>query len=571
MQSIGSKALKAGWATRKKSQEAESPPAQINPALRRQIASKRQALREELGITLSNTHFARPQELPFTRLQRAHTTILFGGLTWKHERLIKAFTEPMGYRFEPLPVPNVDAFQTGKEYGNNGQCNPTYFTVGNLVSYLQQLEASGVDRQDIIDNYIFFTAGACGPCRFGMYEAEYRLALQNAGYDGFRIILFQQKNGIFQGDDDQGLNLDVRFFLNLLNSLVIGDLLNEVAYKIRPYERIEGETNKVLERSIARIGSFMQKLNNELNVQARGKSLTLWTQLLLGDRFVNELKQIACDFDAIDVDFLQPKPIVKITGEFWAQTTEGDGNYHMFSFLEKENAEVLVEPIGTWITYLLHQALQKLRDQKSVEPSLVKRLRLQKKIGMLKVGEKIFIHLWNRYRRAFRDIPHQLVNQYHLKDIAGKYYNSRAQGGEGHLEVGKNIYYSSNDLAHMVLSLKPFGCMPSTQSDGVQSAIVNLHPEMIFLPLETSGESEVNAHSRVQMALGEARNKARDEFNRILQESGFTLDQVRGFIDKYPRWKTALQGSDDQNGVCGTGAQFLFNLVSEMKKEPEYA
>ena len=26
----------------------------------------------------------------------------------------------------------------------------------------------------------------------------------------------------------------------------------------------------------------------------------------------------------------------------------------------------------------------------------------------------------------------------------------------------------------MVLSLKPFGCMPSTQSDGAQSAVVNL-------------------------------------------------------------------------------------------------
>jgi len=39
---------------------------------------------------------------------------------------------------------------------------------------------------------VFFTAGACGPCRFGMYEAEYRLALRNAGFDGFRVLLFQQ-------------------------------------------------------------------------------------------------------------------------------------------------------------------------------------------------------------------------------------------------------------------------------------------------------------------------------------------------------------------------------------------
>src|SRR5271157_2588256 len=83
------------------------------------------------------------------------------------------------YRCDKLPVPNVAAFQTGKEFGNNGQCNPTYFTVGNLVQYLQFLEKEGLSRQQILDNYVFFTAGSCGPCRFGMYEAEYRFALKN--------------------------------------------------------------------------------------------------------------------------------------------------------------------------------------------------------------------------------------------------------------------------------------------------------------------------------------------------------------------------------------------------------
>jgi hypothetical protein len=94
---------------------------------------------------------------------------------------------------------------------------------------------------------------------------------------------------------------------------------------------------------------------------------------------------------------------------------------------------------------------------------------------------------------------------------------------------------------------------------------------MIFLPLETSGESEVNAHSRVQMALGEARNKARTEFNKILNEAGLSLDEVKTFIDKHPRWKTALQPSANPHGLCGTGARYLSDLVSEMKKEAGYA
>ena len=106
------------------------------------------------------------------------------------------------------------------------------------------------------------------------------------------------------------------------------------------------------------------------------------------------------------------------------------------------------------------------------------------------------------------------------RELAHPFYNQFARGGEGHLEVGKNVYYTVHKLCHMVLALKPFGCMPSSQSDGVQSAVINKFKDMIFLPIETSGEGEVNAHSRVQMALGEAKVKAKTEFEQCLEVHG---------------------------------------------------
>src|SRR5262249_8713332 len=66
----------------------------------------------------------------------------------------------------------------------------------------------------------------------------------------------------------------------------------------------------------------------------------------------------------IEVDRLGVKPLVKVTGEFFAQTTEGDGNFHMFEFLEREGAEIKVEPIANWIMYLLWQAKAHHRDRK---------------------------------------------------------------------------------------------------------------------------------------------------------------------------------------------------------------
>src|SRR5215510_7905478 len=164
----------------------------IEDIIQKRLAEERARLEKEAGIEKREVHhFKKPVERGFTKDERGHTTLLFGGLTWKHERLVHAALESLGYLAEALPAPDVAAFQLGKEYGNNGQCNPTYFTVGNLVQFLQKLEEQGKSRQDILDNYVFFTAGACGPCRFGMYEAEYRLALRNSGFDGFRVMLFQ--------------------------------------------------------------------------------------------------------------------------------------------------------------------------------------------------------------------------------------------------------------------------------------------------------------------------------------------------------------------------------------------
>src|SRR5436309_13239494 len=133
----------------------------IEDTIQQRLAEERARLEREAGVAKREVHhFKRPEERHFTKDQRAQTTLLFGGLTWKHEKLVHGALEGLGYKCEALPIPNKKAFQLGKEYGNNGQCNPTYFTVGNLVEYLQNLEAKGLTKQEIMDRYVFFTAGA---------------------------------------------------------------------------------------------------------------------------------------------------------------------------------------------------------------------------------------------------------------------------------------------------------------------------------------------------------------------------------------------------------------------------
>jgi predicted nucleotide-binding protein (sugar kinase/HSP70/actin superfamily) len=567
------------------------------PSVADVLAAERARLRREAGL-VQIQHFRKPVERPFKAEERDRVTILFGGLTWKHEKLIQAVFQGNGYKCIMIPTPDVAAFQLGKEYGNNGQCNPTYFTVGNLVQYLQGLERSGISREDIINNYVFFTAGSCGPCRFGMYEAEYRFALQNAGFDGFRVLLFQQQEGVKAASGEPGLKFTVDFGMGMLNALHLGDTMQDLIHQIRPYEVRKGETDRVFEDAVDELAKTLRerppfeileatsgrvheylsrpekkKLKNTLNTLGKIR------EHLYGKTYMDALETCRARLDAIEVDRLRVKPIVKITGEFWAQTTEGDGNFNMFRFLEREGAQVLVEPIATWVAYLLYQAKYNAQRQKKVDgyaqhiewhdfrKRFAIEMKYRKKVLGLRIGEIMWQHFYHRVIRLLGGITHELVPQPELDRLASPFYNRYARGGEGHLEVGKNVYYTINHLCHMVLALKPFGCMPSTQSDGAQSAVINRYKDMIFLPIETSGEGEVNAHSRVQMALGEAKAKARLEFEECLKKTGRSLDEVRAYIAEHPELRRPFYKVPHVEGVAGTAAQFVLHVGDRMRRD----
>jgi predicted nucleotide-binding protein (sugar kinase/HSP70/actin superfamily) len=566
--------------------------------IKARLEAERTRLRKIAGLDQPE-HFHRPVERAFTAEQRPQTTILFGGFTWKHEDLIRAVFQGSGYRCEKLPVPDVPAFQTGKEFGNNGQCNPTYFTVGNLVQYLQFLEKEGITRQQILDNYVFFTAGSCGPCRFGMYEAEYRFALKNAGFDGFRVLLFKDSDGIKAESGEPGLKFSIDFGFGMLNAMHMGDVMNDLIYQIRPFEAKKGETDRIFRETVDGLCADLKNrkafeieqvapdwakpkfksnkiLRNTFNVFGK------WHEHMWGKDYLAALKNARAKMDSIEVDRTKVKPVVKITGEFWAQLTEGDGNFHMFEFLEREGAQVLVEPIATWVAYLLYQAKSHAiakwpvnrphKDPKWYEAKkqFANYIGLHKKLWGIGFGQKAWNFFYHRTAEQLGGITHHLVPQNELADLAHPFYNQYARGGEGHLEVGKNVYYTIHKLCHMVLALKPFGCMPSSQSDGVQSAVINKFKDMIFLPIETSGEGEVNAHSRVQMALGEAKVKAKAEFEQCLKQSGKTLAKIHAYMDEHPELKKPFYHVPHRPGVAGTAAQFVLHVSEQIDKDTRF-
>jgi predicted nucleotide-binding protein (sugar kinase/HSP70/actin superfamily) len=567
-----------------------APPTQ--GAIQAAVARARDRLERRL-LTRPAVQYRRPPERPFTAEDRGRVTILISGLTTRHERLIQAALQAAGLRCQPLPVPDLESCLVGKQYGNNGLCNPAYFTVGNLVAALQRLEASGLSRQEIVDRYAFFTAGGCGPCRFGMYEAEFQLALRNAGFEGFRILTFQQGDGIKAQTGHSGFGFSLLLGLGALNAFQVADVLNDFGHTIRPFEATPGATDAALADVLEMVaGEFATRRSVELRdhlpsglagAAESHKVLATTVRVLfnlrehLWSRSLDALMaRVRSRLASIELDRLRVKPVVKVTGEFWAQTTEGDGNYRMFEFLEREGAHVVADPLSAWVMYLLWQPRARLLYKRGLHVPRVgpvwKRwraraaddLRVLQKRTLLDLGERIYRGRYDRLRRSLGGVPHPIVDMLELERLAEPYYLPLARGGEGHLEVAKNIYYSTGPAAHMVMSLKPFGCMPSTQSDGVQSAVVAHFKDMLFLPIETAAEGELNAHSRVQMALVEARARAQAEFDRALASTGRRMADIRRYVDAHPELRDPFHPVPRSEGVVGIAANFVLYVAELM-------
>jgi predicted nucleotide-binding protein (sugar kinase/HSP70/actin superfamily) len=530
-------------------------------------------------------HFRRPVEHAFTADQRANTTVLLGGLSPRHDPLVEAALQALGYKCKALPNVTLAGYELAKEYGNNGQCNPTYFTVGNLVKYVQDLEAGGMSRQEIIDTHVFVTAGSCGTCRFGMYEAEYRLALTNAGFEGFRVVLFGTDDGIDQSTGQKaGLEMNLDFFLGLITAFNIADVLNQFQYKIRAYETEPGSVDAVTEEVLTDLRTFMRdrkpfeirdsraRFLVGTQLERRATHIGKFLHLLTSPDIPRAMEAVRRKYDELQLDPFRVRPIVKVIGEFWAQTTEGDGNYNMHRFLEREGAEVYADrSLFTRLTYMLHMHKQAALDRKGLHNGrdwLRHYLAYYKKRGVLTLAEKILKRENDRLLEAMGGTLHEMVDQYELERLARPFWNWRTRSGESHLEIAENIYYHTHHLCHMVLSLKPFTCMPSTQSDAVQAKVVEHCPGMIFLPIETSGDGEVIAHSRVQMALGAARVKARQEMTVALAKTGCTLEELKAFAEDHPELKRPTYQVPHQPGVVGRAANFALHVKDLMDRRP---
>lgn len=163
--------------------------------------------------------------------------------------------------------------------------------------------------------------------------------------------------------------------MNALHAFILGDLLHDIQHSLRPYELQAGAMDRAITAAVDSIALHFERDRGFEPSDVRPVALPgiesppdisspiptrngkIWTHLR-GDSLEPVQRTAVAE---VEVDWLRVRPVVKVIGEFWAQMTESDGNFRKLEFLEREGAEVSVEPISPWLLYLLHRGRTRLR------------------------------------------------------------------------------------------------------------------------------------------------------------------------------------------------------------------
>ena len=329
-----------------------------------------------------------------------------------------------------------------------------------------------------------------------MYITEYRKALRDAGFEGFRLFSFAHNKVSDSEGGEHTLTFPPSFFVKPIKAVMIGDILTILTHQMRPYEVESGSTDRAMDQCYTIIAeAFAEK-------QSLRKALQTCRKILA----------------SVKLDRLQVKPKVLIMGEFWAAMTEGDGNYNLHRFLEEEGAECMPQPIMNRLLLSIWEGgyfFDKKVDLEDEEAGMIDFGSMKVKLS-LAVVKKVVKLYFAYYARLLGLRGYKLPDIEKLAALSESYFPADVEGGEGHMEVSHLLESIKEKLAHLVISVKPFGCMPSSSvSDGIQSLVVSRYPSANFLSIETSGEGAANFYSRVQMALFKAKQAAKEEYEAL--------------------------------------------------------
>lgn len=393
--------------------------------------------------------------------------LLVGGLGAPYDALFAATLRARGLDVRTLGAMDRDAYERGRARLARNPCAPLLYTTGALLRTAGALEPHA--RATALG------LTTCGPCRFALFAPAWRRALDAEARARVEILAIGQDAASLRALlESEGADA-------ILDALAAGDVLAEVVRRLRPYVEEPDVLDEAAARALASIVSRIESGTTPIDALAAERAF----HVHLPRRAPSPLGRVA------------------LIGEPWSLHVDGAPQLHLARVLARAGIELEAPPLSLWVALRAWEARQPAWGAQSGGPSVEASLALDAQIRDALARACAALGLGGM----------QLPDLDALEALAAPWLPSDVRGGYGHVEVALALRARAERRAHVVISIKSFGCIPSSGlADAiVPAALAQGGDAMPFLALEVSHDGAAARESRLMMRVAGALHEAERE------------------------------------------------------------
>lgn len=434
--------------------------------------------REKNGFKLKKVD-NKYKKIQFTKEMKKNHTILAPEMSPIHFQFVEEAFRQSGYNLVILPSVDNKATDIGLKYVNNDACYPAIIVIGQLIEALQ----SG--KYDLNNTSVIISQTG-GGCRATNYIGFLRKALKDAGFENIPVISLNA-NGM---EKNPGFKFSLKFLNKVMMALIYGDLLMNVLYRVRPYEKIKGSANELYERW-AKICKDSLKFANKNN-------------------FKENIRNIVKDFDELEITD-EVKPKVGLVGEILVKF-HPTANNSVVNIVEAEGAEAVMPDLTDFLLYCAYNTDYRHKHLSGSKKSQI--------LG------KVAINIIEMYRITYKEALSN-SNRFHppksIKDIAkgaSTVVDLGHQTGEGWFLTGEMVELIENG-AKNIICMQPFACLPNhVTGKGMIKELKRVYPDTNIVAIDYDpGASEVNQLNRIKLMISTAFENIKEaEKREVIEE-----------------------------------------------------
>ena len=395
----------------------------------------------------------------FTKEMRKTHKILVPNMLPIHFNLITIVMKKHGYEVELLHNSARAVIDEGLKSVHNDTCYPALLVIGQ---FLDALKSGKYD----LDRTALMITQTGGGCRASNYIHLLRKALQT-DFPQIPVISLNFSNT----EKSAGFKVTFSMLLDLLSAVFYGDLMMSLYNQCKPYEKIEGQSDsvldecqKILSQKACKRGFRNRKKNYKLILEAFSKV----------ER---------CE---------RNKPRVGIVGEIYVKYSPLANN-NLEKFLLKEGCEPVVPGLVDFVLYCI---INNVNDGRIYGYSTLytKISHLLYKI-VLKGARKL-----NAQIEAYGFAPAHDFEE--LREEADKLIHQAVKMGEGWLITAEMGCLARTGTENIVCT-QPFGCLPNhIVAKGMSRRVKEKYPQANIVAIDYDpSATSVNQENRLKLMI----------------------------------------------------------------------